>query len=276
VIVDRNEMLDHAVIRKIIKAGITEVFVRSPLTCELIHGVCIKCYGMDLGRGKLVQKGAAVGIVAAQSIGEPGTQLTLRTFHMGGVHETGGDITTGLPRVEELFEARRTPKGEAVITKISGTAHIIQSEKAIDQRFVRVEHSEMVGDEYEIPSEWKIAVKNENEVGIGDLIASSGEATIVAQHAGKVRIEKRKVVVSYEQRETEEVDIPTTARLIIKDGEQVTAGQPLTEGSLNPHTILKIKGREACMMYLLTEIQRVYRAQGQNINDKHFEVIIRK
>jgi len=147
VIVDRNEMLDHAVIRKIIKAGITEVFVRSPLTCELIHGVCIKCYGMDLGRGKLVQKGAAVGIVAAQSIGEPGTQLTLRTFHMGGVHETGGDITTGLPRVEELFEARRTPKGEAVITKISGTAHIIQSEKAIDQRFVRVEHSEMVGDD---------------------------------------------------------------------------------------------------------------------------------
>lgn len=276
VIADRNDLLDRDLIRKIISAGITEVFVRSPLTCELVHGICIKCYGMDLGRGKLVEQGAAVGIVAAQSIGEPGTQLTLRTFHTGGVHETGGDITTGLPRVEELFEARRTPKGEAVITTINGTASIIQSEKASDQRFVRVDHSEMVSDEYDVPAEWKIAVKSEHEVSVGDLIASLEEATITAQHAGKVRVEKRKVFVSYEQRETEEYDIPTTARLIIKDGEHVSAGQPLTEGSLNPHTILRIKGRDACMMYLLTEIQKVYRAQGQNINDKHFEVIIRK
>jgi DNA-directed RNA polymerase subunit beta' len=275
-IAERNDMLDRELIKKILSTGITEVFVRSPLTCELVHGICIKCYGMDLGRGKLVEQGAAVGVVAAQSIGEPGTQLTLRTFHTGGVHETGGDITTGLPRVEELFEARRIPKGEAVITKINGVSKIIQPDRASDQRIVRVDHSEMVSDEYEIPSEWKIAVKTENEVGVGDIIASSGEATITAQHAGKVRVEKRKVIVSYEQRETEEYDIPTTARLIVKDGDQVTAGQPLTEGSLNPHTILHIKGRDACMMYLLTEIQKVYRAQGQNINDKHFEVIIRK
>ena len=254
----------------------TRLKVRSPLTCELVHGICIKCYGIDLGRGKEVELGAAVGIVAAQSIGEPGTQLTLRTFHTGGV-AAGGDITTGLPRVEELFEARRTPKGEAVISRIDGVAKILQSEKVADQRSVLVENSQMVGDEYEVPEGWKIEVKSEHAVSAGDVVASHGEdATITAQHAGQVRVEKRKVIVSYEQRESEEYDIPTTSRLLIKDNEHVIAGQALTEGSLNPHTILRINGREACQMYLLTEIQKVYRAQGQNINDKHFEVIIRK
>ena len=120
---ERDEMLDHVRVRKVVDAKVDAVKVRSPLTCELIHGICAKCYGMDLGRGKMVELGSAVGIVAAQSIGEPGTQLTLRTFHTGGV-AAGGDITTGLPRVEELFEARRAPKGEAVITRISGVAKV--------------------------------------------------------------------------------------------------------------------------------------------------------
>ena len=124
--------------------------VRSPLTCELLHGVCARCYGMDLARGKMVNLGAAVGIVAAQSIGEPGTQLTLRTFHLGGV-AAAADITTGLPRVEELFEARVMPKGEAVISRIKGTVHISQSLKNPEQRVVRVDHSEMTSDTYEIP-----------------------------------------------------------------------------------------------------------------------------
>ncbi|WP_299024607.1 DNA-directed RNA polymerase subunit beta' [uncultured Thermanaerothrix sp.] len=275
VLAERNQMLDHDLIRKILAAGIDEVKVRSPLTCELVHGVCAHCYGMDLGRGKMVELGAAVGIVAAQSIGEPGTQLTLRTFHTGGV-AAGGDITTGLPRVEELFEARRQPKGEAVMARISGTAKIIQSDRYSDQRVVRVEHSEMVSDEYEVPEGWEIAVTDESEVKIGDPIATQGEAVITAQHSGRVRLEGRKVIVSYEQKEAEEYEIPSTARLMIRDGDHVEAGQPLTEGSLNPHMILRVKGREACQMYLLSEIQKVYRAQGQNINDKHFEVIIRK
>jgi DNA-directed RNA polymerase subunit beta' len=275
VLAERNQMLDHDLIRRIIAAGIDEVKVRSPLTCELVHGVCAHCYGMDLGRGKMVELGAAVGIVAAQSIGEPGTQLTLRTFHTGGV-AAGGDITTGLPRVEELFEARRTPKGEAVMARISGTAKIIQSDRYSDQRVVRVEHSEIVSDEYDVPEGWIISVSDEGEVKIGDPIAVQGEAVITAQHSGRVRLEGRKVIVSYEQKEAEEYEIPSTARLLIRDGEHVEAGQPLTEGSLNPHMILRVKGREACQMYLLSEIQKVYRAQGQNINDKHFEVIIRK
>jgi len=275
VLAERNQMLDKDLVSKIVASNVDSVKVRSPHTCDLIHGICAKCYGMDLGRGKEVELGAAVGIVAAQSIGEPGTQLTLRTFHTGGV-AAGGDITTGLPRVEELFEARRAPKGEAVITSISGVAKVVQSDRYSDQRVVLVEYSEMIPNEYEIPEDWKIEVKDASSVSLGDAIATLGDASITAQHAGQVRIEGRKVIVSYEYRESQEYEIPSTARLVIKDGEYVEAGQPLTEGSLNPHTILKISGREACQMYLLSEIQKVYRAQGQNIHDKHFEVIIRK
>jgi DNA-directed RNA polymerase subunit beta' len=275
IIAERNEMLDRECIRRIVSAGVQDVFVRSPISCELVHGICAKCYGMDLGRGKMVAQGSAVGIVAAQSIGEPGTQLTLRTFHTGGV-AAGGDITTGLPRVEELFEARRMPKGEAVISRINGKATVIQSERSGDLRIVRVEDSRMVSDAYEIPEEWEIKVKDEGAVTMGDVLAAQGDATITAQHAGRVRVEKRQVIVSYEQKESEDYDIPSTSRLIVKDGDTIEAGQQLTEGSLNPHTILRIKGRDDCQKYLLTEIQLVYRAQGQNINDKHFEVIIRK
>ncbi len=275
ILVDRNEILDREKVRRILDAHIEEVKVRSPLTCELTHGICQKCYGMDLGRGNIVDLGAAVGIVAAQSIGEPGTQLTLRTFHTGGV-AAGGDITTGLPRVEELFEARRTPKGEAIICRIEGIARIMSNERMSELRVVRVEHSEMVGDEFDIPESWTIAVADEDTAELGTVLATLGEATIASTHSGRIRIEDRKVIVSYEQKETEEYEIPTTARLVIKDGDHVEAGQQLTEGSLNPHMILQIKGREACQKYLLVEIQKVYRSQGQNINDKHFEVIIRK
>jgi len=275
VVVEHNDILDHDHIRKIEKHAIKEVKVRSPMTCELIHGICATCYGMDLGRGKLVALGSAVGTVAAQSIGEPGTQLTLRTFHTGGV-AAGGDITTGLPRVEELFEARRAPKGEAVISQISGVAQILQSDKYSEQRMIRVEHSEMLSDTYDVPKEWEIKVADEDTVSMGDTLATLGESEISAQHAGRIRVEGTKVIVSYEQRDMEEYEIPTTSRIIVRDGDHVEAGQALTEGSLNPHTVLKIKGRDACMMYLLVEIQKVYRAQGQNINDKHFEVIVRK
>ncbi len=275
VLAERNDILDHERIRRLTNHNVDEVLVRSPMTCELEHGICAQCYGMDLGRGKVVNLGSAVGIVAAQSIGEPGTQLTLRTFHTGGV-AAGGDITTGLPRVEELFEARRAPKGEAVIATISGIARVMQSDRYSEQRIVRVEHSEIHSDVYNVPEEWMIELKDEDAISQGDTIATSGELKLAAHHAGRVRIEDRQVVVSFDERETEEYEIPTTSRLLIKDGDEVEAGQALTEGSLNPHTVLKIKGRDACMMYLMTEIQKVYRSQGQNINDKHYEVIVRK
>ena len=278
VIGEYNDIINQELARKIAASGVAEVKVRSALTCELQHGICSKCYGLDLGRGTMVELGSAVGIVAAQSIGEPGTQLTLRTFHTGGVAAGGADITTGLPRVEELFEARKMPKGEAVVAEISGTLHIDQSEKYADLREVTIEHSELVSDEYSIPEDWKFAVKDAAEVKAGEVLATLDDAKIVAQHAGRVRVEKkeRKVVVSYDQKEATTYEIPNTSRLLVKSNDKVEAGQPLTEGSLNPHRVLKIQGREACQMYLMTEVQKVYRSQGQNIHDKHFEVIIRK
>ena len=273
-----NDVISQDTARKIAASGIEEIKVRSPLSCELQHGICASCYGLDLGRGMMVGLGSAVGIVAAQSIGEPGTQLTLRTFHTGGVAAGGADITTGLPRVEELFEARKQPKGEAVVAEISGTVRIKQSEKYADLREVIIEQSELVSDEYGIPEDWKFVVKDEAEVKAGETLATLDDAKIVAQHGGRTRVEKkeRKVVVSYDRREESVNEVPTTSRLLVKDGEKIEAGTPLTEGSLNPHRVLKIQGREACQMYLMTEVQKVYRSQGQNIHDKHFEVIIRK
>ncbi|MHB8777800.1 MAG: DNA-directed RNA polymerase subunit beta' [Anaerolineales bacterium] len=279
VLAEYNDVITHDLARKIANADVAEMKLRSPMTCQLNHGICSKCYGIDLARGEMVELGSAVGIVAAQSIGEPGTQLTLRTFHTGGVASTGAsDITTGLPRVEEIFEARKMPKGEAVVAEIGGVLHVRQSEKYADMREIRIEHAEMVHDEYVIPEDWKIISKDESEIQAGDILATKDKATITAQHSGRVAVEKkeRKIIVSYEQREEVIEDMPNTSRLLVKDGAHVEAGQPLTEGSLNPHRILKIQGRDACQMYLMTEVQKVYRSQGQNIHDKHFEVIIRK
>jgi DNA-directed RNA polymerase subunit beta' len=241
----------------------------------LKHGICKKCYGMDLGRGKLVEDGTAVGVIAAQSIGEPGTQLSLRTFHTGGV-AAGSDITTGLPRVEELFEARKTPKGEAEIAPIKGIVKIVPADRGHDFHRIQIINSELATEEYTIPEDWDIQVKDESTVKVNDVLASKADATIATLHEGRVRIEGRKVIVAFDHLETEDVEIPSTSRIIVHEEQMVEVGDSLTEGSINPHKILRLKGREACQMYLLTEIQKVYRAQGQNINDKHFEVIIRK
>ena len=276
ILAERDDPLDHELVRRITNSGVQAVKVRSPLTCELQHGICAKCYGLDLGRGKMVKIGSAVGTVAAQSIGEPGTQLTLRTFHTGGV-AAGGDITTGLPRVEELFEARREPKGEAKVSELGGTVHIMQSDRYSDLRLARVVYSEMVSDEYDLPDGWTPAIEDGSEVAAGDVIAYlDDKTTIAAQNSGRARIEANKIIVSYEKRQEAEYEIPSTSRLLVKDGDKVSAGQPLTEGSLNPHLILRIQGRTAAQLYLLSEVQKVYRSQGQNINDKHFEVITRK
>lgn len=275
VLLKKGEMVTLRKSRQVSETNVSEVYIRSPHTCELQFGLCQQCYGMDLGRGKIVGPGAAVGIVAAQSIGEPGTQLTLRTFHTGGV-AAGGDITTGLPRVEELFEARKKPKGEAVVSDISGTAQVITPDTPDGPREVRVVSSQLLKDEYSVPGNWSLKVADGIDIGAGDLIAKRGDSKIVASHAGRVRLEDRKVIVAYDQVDEVEYDIPPSARLLVKEGEKIEAGQQITEGSKNPHSILRILGREACQLYLLSEVQKVYRSQGQNINDKHFEVIVRK
>ena len=212
VIVDTNTMITDKIAKQIVDAGITQVKVRSILGCRAKHGACSKCYGMGLATRERVNIGEAVGIIAAQSIGEPGTQLTMRTFHTGGV--AGGDITQGLPRVEELFEARN-PKGLAVITEIAG----------------------------------KVTINDEKKKKTVTVTGKNDAKTYVISFGSKLRV---------------------------KDGDEVEAGEPLTEGSINPNDLLAIKGPEGVYTYIIQEVQKVYRNQGVDINDKHIEVITRQ
>ncbi len=214
VIVEANHLVTPAIASRIIEAGITQCCIRSILTCREVHGACAKCYGSNLSTGDPVNVGEAIGIIAAQSIGEPGTQLTMRTFHTGGV--AGDDITQGLPRVEELFEARK-PKGLAIISELSGKVSVNEQKKKRE-----------------------VTITNDDE---GD---------------SKTYL------------------IPYGSRIKVEEGQSVEAGDELTEGSINPHDILKIKGIKGVQAYLLQEVQKVYRLQGVDINDRHVEVIIRQ
>nr|WP_330393132.1 DNA-directed RNA polymerase subunit beta' [Anaerostipes sp. 992a] len=214
IIVKANHMITAKRAAKVVNAGYTKVKIRTMLTCKSTMGACAKCYGANLATGQAVQVGEAVGIIAAQSIGEPGTQLTMRTFHAGGV--AGDDITQGLPRIEELFEARK-PKGLAIITEFGGVVQIKDTKK------------------------------------------------------------KREVVVTNKETgDSKAYLIPYGSRIKVQDGQVLEAGDELTEGSVNPHDILKIKGIRAVQDYMIREVQRVYRLQGVDINDKHVEVIVRQ
>jgi DNA-directed RNA polymerase subunit beta' len=293
VIVDRNEEIDEEKAKEIVDAGITKVQVRSPLSCHSRHGACQRCYGRDLARGHLVEPNTAVGIIAAQSIGEPGTQLTLRTFHTGGV--VGLDITSGLPRVEELFEAR-PPKGQAIISEIDGTAELVGSDEG---KLIKVSSFEVYRDEYPLPKGWKVAVKNGQSVDIGTILANpprpkkakdkaeaedksqdtelaTEDNPILARVAGEVTIEDEQLVISYLEEQQQEYAVPASAHIRVRDKEHIKAGQQLTEGSINPQDILHILGKEAAQQYLVDEVQKVYRSQGVNINDKHIEVIVHR
>jgi len=270
-IVAPGELIDEEKVALIEEAGVENARVRSPLTCQLRHGICATCYGRDLARRERVQVGEAVGIIAAQSIGEPGTQLTLRTFHTGGVAGTE-DITQGLPRVQELFEARN-PKGQAVIAAISGVVHILQQGEV---RIIRVESSQIERFPCTVPRNYKVMVEDGAEVQVGDVLAKRGDKELYAEAAGKVVIEDRDIIVCHEERDERENEIPAAARLRVEEGKHVSAGDRLTEGALNPHEILDILGIEAVQQYLLEEIQLVYRTQGVTIHDKHIEVIIRQ
>ena len=278
VIVGRNEMIDEDVAARIQNSTVAEVEVRSPLTCDLIYGVCALCYGRDLGMGEMVNIGAAVGIIAAQSIGEPGTQLTLRTFHSGGTAEVR-DITSGLPRVEELFEARRKPKGESLMTELGGILRLTERGDGDDRtRIATVIDSEMLNESHVVPEDWEILVQDDKEIKQGAVVAKNGDEELHAGMSGTVHLEDHTVYIRFEETKTEELEIPKHARLskTIFDGMKVEPGEQLTEGSKNPHQILRVLGANATQVYLLGEIQEVYRSQGVNIADKHFETVIRK
>ena len=282
-IVEQNEEIDEQKVNEIVNAGITKVHVRSPLSCQSRQGACQRCYGRDLARRRLVAPKTAVGITAAQSIGEPGTQLTLRTFHTGGV--VGLDITSGLPRVEELFEAR-LPKTQAIISEIDGVAEVIDNEEG---KRIKVTSSEVFRDEYSLPRGWQVMVNNGQWVDIGAVLACQApesEASsqsvalttetqaILARVAGEVVIEAKQLAIKYEEREEREYVVSAATHIRVQNGDQIKAGQQLTDGSINPQDILHILGKEAVQQYLVDEVQKVYRSQGVNINDKHIEVIV--
>jgi len=282
IIVDRNEEIDEQKASEITAAEVTKVHVRSPLSCQSRQGTCQRCYGRDLARGHLVDLNTAVGIIAAQSIGEPGTQLTLRTFHTGGV--VGLDITSGLPRVEELFEAR-LPKAQAIISEIDGVAEMIDSEEG---EKIKITSSEVFRDEYSLPPGWQVVVDNGQWVDIGTMLARQATEAVTAPQstdlitetqpvlarvAGEVVIEDKQLFIKYEEKEEREHLVLTATHIRIQTGDLIKAGQQLTDGSINPQDILHILGREAVQQYLVDEVQKVYRSQGVSINDKHIEII---
>ncbi len=273
IIVQRNQELDEERVDALVRAGVAEVYVRSPMTCEMHFGICAMCYGRDLGRGNLVRIGTAVGIIAAQSIGEPGTQLTLRTFHTGGTASSGGDITSGLPRVEELLEARRMPKGEAEISDIAGTVHITRDG---DLSKVTVTHSQLKTAIHEVLEGWEILVEDGVEVKLGELLARGEVEEVRAKAHGRIGLEGRTITLTYEVKDEREYEMAPSVRLLVAEGQRIEAGTQLCEGVPNPHRILQVQGRDAVQRYLLSEVQQVYRTQGVNISDKHFEIMIRK
>jgi DNA-directed RNA polymerase subunit beta' len=275
-IVARDAEIDEVAIERIEALGIDRVSVRSPLTCAARHGVCRMCYGRNLATGRLVDLGQAVGIIAAQSIGEPGTQLTMRTFHTGGV--AGEDITQGLPRVEELFEAR-IPKGQAIMTEIDGTVEVVRT--GPDQPIVvRITHRETYDTPIKLTPQHELLVGNGDEVSEGQLLARLGEGEelveVKAPSAGRITKRGNTLTLHSEDVDQREYQVPHSARLRVETGDEVLAGHPMTEGSLNPKDLLQIKGVDTVQRFLVAEVQKVYRSQGVSIADKHVEIIVRQ
>ncbi len=272
IIVPTGTMLQEDDVIEISRAKVDKIFMRSPLTCEARFGICSQCYGRDLARGGSVDMGEAVGIIAAQSIGEPGTQLTLRTFHTGGV-AAGGDITQGLPRVEELFEAR-IPKGEAVISEIDGVFDVHWEGET---RMITVTNTRLLRRDVEIPAGFALIVADGDRVQEQTVVGrDAGGAEVVAGMSGQVYFDAGVLTVRREDSEEWKQSIPPSARLRVGKGDLVRAGDQLTEGAKNPKEVLRIQGREACQLYLLNEVQKVYRSQGVSIHDKHIEIILRQ
>jgi DNA-directed RNA polymerase subunit beta' len=273
-IADRNAELDEATVQEILDAKVDRIMIRTSMSCEAEFGVCRYCYGRNLASGEVVGAGESVGIIAAQSIGEPGTQLTMRTFHTGGV--VGEDITTGLPRVEELFEARE-PKGKAVIAERSGVANIVDEE---DGRKIVITEQELVTEQYAIPDGYSATISDGEELAIGQVIAEpdaeNGGDPVVATLDGIAHLDDGTVIVRHEGEHRVEYPVSIAANIRIDDGDYVAAGTQLTDGNLDPQEILETLGASAVQKYIVDEVQKVYKSQGVVTNDKHIEVIVRQ
>lgn len=273
ILIKKNQGIDEQTAKLIVESGVTEVKCRSVLKCKLIRGICRLCYGYDLGFNKMVELGAAVGIVAAQAIGEPGTQLTMRTFHTGGSAAVS-DITQGLPRVEELFEARE-PKGMATVAEIAGKVSI--SIAPTKEQVIRIEGQNVESQTLSLPEGQDALIKDGAHVGIGDALYEDASGTLVkAQNAGIAQVDKNSIKLIHEGDELKEYIIPRGFSLTVKDGDLVYPGQPLTEGSINPNQVLALQGAESAQKYIVKEVQDIYVSQGQQIHDKHVEIIARQ
>ena len=251
--------------------AITAVKIQSVLTTKNLRGIPQKSYGIDMASGKLVSVAQPVGVIAAQSVGEPGTQLTLKTFHAGGV--AGGDITQGLPRVEELFEAR-SPKGQAFVTELTGLVDVWEDGK----KYV-VQVTPEAGHVERLELEGRTAtVKSGSNVKVGDVLATgeSESKPLVAPFDGLVEVTKKMIVIAANASSPVKYEIPGNTQLVVKAGDVVEAGDRLTIGSLNLHDQMRLKGTEAAQRYIINEVLRIYAAQGQDVADKHLEIIVRQ
>ena len=307
ILVPSGTLVTEEVIKKIEKETIAQAVMRSPLSCKLDRGICATCYGYDLSYNKLVAMGTAVGIMAAQSIGEPGTQLTMRTFHTGGVAGQE-DITQGLPRVEEIFEAR-PPKRKAFVTDVDGTARIETAEKTIidatgktivqgiNARVVKIFYKGADSDKYYFAEtardlltarkeegrkaaktklEPKLFVKENEEVKRGQTLFAMDGTEIKAKRGGLVKLQDKYVKVVFEAEKVKEFIIPKGYALWVNDGDTVAKGAQLTEGSLDLQQYYNLCGALPTQKYIIHEIQYVYSSQGQPLNDKHIEIIVRQ
>ncbi len=279
--IEVGDELTDALVDQIVNAGVKAVRVRSVLGCLAHRGVCRKCYGRDLAANAMVRPGTAVGIIAAQSIGEPGTQLTMRTFHTGGIAGAQGDITQGLPRVEELFEAR-VPKDKAELSEIDGVVEIMKDENS-GVRTVRVVSTSVFFDEYPLPAGSQVLAGNQERVSKDQVIAlmpaeDGGDPLPVrARTEGEVLIDvDGRLGIRFEEHEERSYAIPAVRNIAVSNGQKIQAGTPITSGQRDPQDVLRIQGRDAAQMYLLKEVQRVYRNTGVYLNDKHIEVIVRQ
>jgi DNA-directed RNA polymerase subunit beta' len=283
-----DDLIEAALAAKIAAAGLEELEVRSPVSCMLERGICARCYGSMLADNRPSIIGEAVGIVAAQSIGEPGTQLTMRNFHTGGI-ASDRDITTGLPRVQELFEARN-PKSPAILSEIAG---IIRFREAQGNLVIAVENIETFHDDVEIPAGYRSSVGVGDWVDAGsnllsltaagrrDAMADDGSLALpedlVSQVSGEVEsIDEKSIRIVWQETDEREYIPQNNADVLVADNQEIEPGAQLTDGTRNPHDILRITGIEAVQRYLVEEAQRVYRSQGVKVHDKHFEVVVRQ
>jgi len=274
VIVKKREIVSLDAAKAIKETDIDKITIRSITTCKSRRGACQKCYGFDLGYNKLVALGTAVGIIAAQSIGEPGTQLTMRTFHTGGV-ASGQDITQGLPRVEEIFEARRIQKG-GIISEVSGVVKSVKKEGS--QTNVVIKVNEAQEEKYGLDDlpEGSVRVSDGDRVSKGDVLFSDGDNVQNAGMDGVVKITKKFLKLASAAGETVEYAIPNSFSSFVAEGDLVNTGDVISEGSVDLCDLYTYKGREATQRYILKEIQNIYSSQGQKLNDKHLEIICRQ